>query len=80
MDDQPRPAVVAELLEAIDSRGARQTDLLAGLLMRGAWPGGHADRSDPMAAEWLRRWGPGQMQHSHIGGCSCVRGRCVVCN
>ena len=80
MDDQPRPAFVAALVEAIDTRTANQTDWIVRTLMRDAWPGGHADRRDPMAAEWVRRWGPAQMKRAHLDDCSCAHGRCAVCN
>jgi hypothetical protein len=80
MHDQPRPAIVAALVEAIDSRAPDQTDWMIRALVRGAWPGGHADRSDPMAVHWVRRWGPARMQQGYMGDCSCMQGRCAVCN
>jgi hypothetical protein len=80
MHDQPRPALVAALVEAIDARAGHETDRFARALLSGAWPGGHADRSDPMATEWVRRWGPARMRRSYMDDCSCVHGRCAVCN
>lgn len=80
MDDQPRSAVVAYLVEAIDSRAADQTGRLTDALVNGAWPGGHADRREPTAAEWVRRWGPARLQRSYRDDCSCAAGRCAVCN
>ncbi len=76
MDDQPRPVSVAALVESIDARAGHQTDWI----VRGPWPGGTADRSDPMAAQWVRRWGPARMQRSYLDACSCVEGHCAVCN
>jgi hypothetical protein len=80
MHDQPRPAIVAALVEAIDSRAPGQTDWMTRALMRGVWPGGHADRSDPTALHWVRRWGPARVQETYSGDCSCTQGRCAVCN
>jgi hypothetical protein len=48
-------AFVASLLDSIaDGRAER---LAANAAVR-CWPGGGADRTDRVAAEWLRRWGP----------------------
>ena len=80
MDDQPRPALVAALVEAIDSRTSYQSDWIMRALVGGAWPGGHADRSYPTAAEWVRRWGPVRVSEDYLGDCSCEHGRCAVCN
>jgi hypothetical protein len=66
-------------IEAIAARGDRDAERLATALLHRAWPGGSADRSEPVALEWLRRWGPARMS----GGawpCSCPAGRCAVCN
>ena len=80
MDDQPRPAFVAALVETLDRRTTRQTDFVARTLLRAGWPGGHADRHDPAAVEWVRRWGPARAQRRYIDDCSCSGGRCSVCN
>jgi hypothetical protein len=80
MHDQPRPAVVAAIVNAIDARTTSQTAWMLWSLVRGAWPGGPADRRDPVASEWVRRWGPGTLDASHLGDCSCAAGRCAVCN
>ena len=42
-------------------------------------PGGSADRTEPAALEWVRRWGPGRLTASPLD-CSCEQGRCAVCN
>jgi hypothetical protein len=80
MDDQPRPAYVAALVESIDTRGRQQTDWMLRALLRDAWPGGHTDRHDPMASDWVRRWGPSRIQAPYLGDCACAAGRCTVCN
>jgi hypothetical protein len=43
------------------------------------WPGGHQDRSNPAALAWLRHWRP-QRVGAELPVCSCVSGRCAVCN
>ena len=80
MHDQPRPAIVAAVVEAIDTRTTDQTAWMLWALVRGAWPGGPADRSNPAAAEWVRRWGPARLDRSQLADCSCEIGRCTVCN
>jgi hypothetical protein len=79
MDDEPRK-LVAAVVEAIDERPRAQTDFIMAALVRGAWPGGIGDRLEPAALEWVRRWGPGGEAPMAIGDCSCVLGRCAVCN
>jgi hypothetical protein len=45
------------------------------------WPGGPADRSQPAALEWVRRWRPRHpVGHGSIPACGCPSGRCLVCN
>jgi hypothetical protein len=79
MHDEPRNDVVAAVVEAIDERTASQTNFIMAALVRGAWPGGVADRREPGAIEWLRRWGPSGRAPSY-SDCSCIDGRCAVCN
>jgi len=38
-----------------------------------------ADRSSPVASEWLRRWRPAPMPLA-LPDCACATGRCGVCN
>jgi hypothetical protein len=80
MDDQPRPALVAAVVEKIDRRTSAQTALVMRALLAAGWPGGHDDRRDPAAVEWVRRWGPARAQRRFIDDCSCAGGRCAVCN
>jgi len=80
MHEEPR-SLVAAIAQAIDERPKAQTDFIMAALVRGAWPGGIGDRVEPAALDWVRRWGPGG-DHPPIAlaDCSCVLGRCVVCN
>lgn len=38
-----------------------------------------ADRSEPAAREWVRRWRP-QPASVALPECSCAQGRCATCN
>jgi len=48
-------------------------------MLRHSWPGGSRDRSEPVALEWVRRWGPRRIG-ALLPACSCTAGRCRVCN
>ena len=79
MDGPPPEPSVRAILESIESRSARDTDLLSARLVGGCWPGGVGDRTEPSALEWVRRWGPSRLTGEPLA-CSCVQGRCAVCN
>jgi hypothetical protein len=70
---------VPAIVESIESRDARATEQLSARLRNHSWPGGMGDRSDPTALDWVRRWGPSRLTAEPLP-CSCVRGRCAVCN
>jgi hypothetical protein len=72
------PEVVAHI-ESIWTRAQSDTDRLVTAMLRDCWPGGTGDRTETVALEWVRRWGPrrvGPIQSA----CSCAVGRCRVCN
>jgi hypothetical protein len=81
MADDPRRDVVPRHIAAIAARsdgdGRRLTQALAGR----CWPRG-GDRTEPVAAAWLRRWGParGGAGASLPPACACAGGICAVCN
>lgn len=52
--------------------------LIADLLAH-CWPGGLADRSEPVAMRWLRQWHPVPAAAA-LPVCSCAAGHCAVCN
>jgi hypothetical protein len=79
MHDEPRENVVSAVVEAIDERTEAQTNFIMAALVRGAWPGGIADRVERGALDWVRRWGPHGTAPPY-GDCSCIDGRCAVCN
>ena len=72
--------VVRDVVEAIDARTPSQTDFIMAAMVRGAWPGGIADRAEPAAREWVRQWGPKGLDGDYLEDCSCTAGHCLVCN
>ena len=76
MDDHAR---IPEHIEAIAERSDTAAQRLATILLHRAWPGGSADRMEPGALDWVRRWGPARMAPGELS-CSCAAGRCAVCN
>jgi hypothetical protein len=70
---------VAAHVRDVAGRSRSESDRLASLLLRWAWPDGHRDRFDPVAAEWLARWSPVMLGRVRPG-CLCPEGRCTVCN
>lgn len=80
MADDPRRAAVPDHIAAIAARTEGDARRLAQTLAGGCWPRG-GDRSEPVAARWLRQWGP---RHgagaSALPACACRVGACAVCN
>ena len=74
----PEPSVPA-IVESIEARTTRESEQLSSRLRNHCWPGGVGDRSEPSALEWVRRWGPSRLMTEPLS-CSCVQGRCAVCN
>jgi hypothetical protein len=71
-----------ELREHIESVAGRQEPgpiSLAARLAASCWPSGSEDRTDPTALEWVRRWRP-EKAGTPLPSCSCVTGRCGLCN
>lgn len=68
---------------ALHIRAARRPEhealLLADQLLRHCWPGGQADRSEPVARGWLRMWGPVKVI-ANVPACTCPSGHCTICN
>jgi hypothetical protein len=52
---------------------------LSTLIVSTCWPGGSEDRSEPAALDWIRHWRPERIA-AELPACSCLTGRCVVCN
>lgn len=70
---------IATHIESLASRGEPDTDILLSAMLAFCWPGRSADRTEPTALEWLRRWGP-KRGGVALPACSCADGRCRLCN
>jgi hypothetical protein len=79
MDDTARRELIAAHLDAMSRRTVAETSQLALVMLGRCWPGGTADRSDPSALDWVRRWGPKRLI-AMAPDCSCPQGHCPLCN
>jgi hypothetical protein len=79
MDDQPFRARAEAHIAAFARRTAADHDRLTGALRNRCWPGGPADRTEPVARGWVRAWGPA-CRHTVALHCTCAQGGCAVCN
>ena len=70
---------VPELGAEIEGRTAREAEALSSSLRAHCWPAS-SDSIVPMAVEWVRRWGPARSFTPSALDCTCVAGRCAVCN
>jgi hypothetical protein len=78
MADDPRRILVIAHIESVARRRAADADGLVAALLGRSWPGG-ADRTEPGAREWLRRWRPARGGPA-VPACACAHGGCQVCN
>jgi len=79
MDSDSRDAGLAAHIESVSARAAPDTDRLIAAMLAASWPGGMGDRTNSVALDWVRGWGPrgaGAAPHA----CGCAAGRCRVCN
>jgi len=75
----PTPETIAVHVRAAARPGTESRRLLNDL-MGYSWPGGHSDRSEPLARGWLSLWGPNR-SIADLPPCACRRGRrCPTCN
>jgi hypothetical protein len=72
------PEVLAHI-ESICTRAEPETDRLVLAMLHCCWPGGMGDRTETVAIEWVRRWGP-RRTGPIPSACRCATGRCHVCN
>lgn len=68
-----------EIRHHIESGAAHKTRGLTSRILGAYWPGGAEDRTERAALDWLRLWRP-QRAGAPLPVCSCVTGRCAVCN
>jgi hypothetical protein len=79
MKHPPQHQPIAAHITSVRTRSSVHTTALTAALVRRSWPGGVADRSEPTALPWVKRWGSGQLIPV-TRACSCAEGRCLVCN
>jgi hypothetical protein len=77
--DPRRRSLIADHISSTSRRSGAETGRLVSTLLRGCWPGGQGDRSEPAALEWVRRWRLGGAAISPPA-CSCRDGYCALCN
>jgi len=70
---------IAAHIASVSSRADADADRLIAALLGHCWPGGHCDRSEHVALEWVRRWRPRPIA-ALATACDCASGRCSVCN
>jgi len=75
MDDD----FIRKQIEALAARSGRAHPSAVGRILTTCWPGGVADRAEPVALRWLRQWRPATANLA-LPTCSCAGGRCSVCN
>jgi hypothetical protein len=79
VEDAKHTRAVRAHIRYLRVRSKPDADQFAGMMLRWVWPGGHDDRFDPVAVEWLRRWTP-ETIGTAPAECGCTAGRCTVCN
>jgi hypothetical protein len=70
---------IRKQIAAVAGRDDRQLHRLIAFIASACWPGGAADRREPVAADWLRRWRPAGSSPA-VPVCSCADGHCALCN
>jgi hypothetical protein len=78
-DDQPLRGRAEAHIAAHGRRTRADHDRLVKTLGGRCWPGGPADRTEPAARGWVRRWRPRPIGAIAIE-CTCAQGRCALCN
>jgi len=76
MPDQP----IHDRINALDTRTEAETSRLLTGMRLASWPGGDADRTEPGALGWVRRWRPERTGGATLPLCACAQGACAVCN
>jgi hypothetical protein len=79
MQEDPEIRDAMEIHVRAAARPGHASPILVDQLLRHGWPGGHADRLEPVARGWLRMWGPVKVIAT-VPACGCATGRCTVCN
>ena len=72
------PELLAHIESVADRHDTDIDRLIASILVH-CWPGGTGDRTQAVALEWIRRWGPHAAAPPRPA-CTCAGGRCTLCN
>jgi hypothetical protein len=70
---------IREQIQSGAVRDVRAAHTVIGRIAVACWPGGTADRIEPGALAWVRRWRPARTSGT-LPKCSCGAGHCAVCN
>jgi hypothetical protein len=70
---------IREQIQSVAARDESEARTVIGRIAIACWPGGTADRIEPGALAWVRRWRPASAAAA-LPVCSCPAGRCAVCN
>jgi hypothetical protein len=65
--------------QLLAARENRRSPTAVNRLTNTCWPGGAGDRMEPVAVDWVRRWRPASIAIP-LPVCTCVTGRCRICN
>ena len=71
-----------DIRDHIRRAARRETPAGRGISVRiigACWPGGPADRTEPVALLWVSRWRP-LAAGTSLPVCTCHTGHCLVCN
>jgi hypothetical protein len=79
MAGKPDDLAIGAHIESVCARAEPDTERLISTMLRSCWPGGTGDRSEAVALEWVRRWGP-RKAGPLAPACRCALGHCAVCN
>jgi hypothetical protein len=79
MDKHYDHTLITALIETIAGWTEADRDRLVAMLGGHCWPGGPIDRREPGEMQALRGWRPGGATPA-LFACSCLQGRCHICN
>ena len=79
MDKHSHRTLITAIIETIAGSTEADRSRLASTLGWHCWPGGPIDRREPGEMQALRGWRPGRATPA-LFACSCLRGRCHICN
>ena len=78
-ENHPLRARAEAHIAAAGRRTSEDHDRLERILRGWCWPGGTDDRTDAVARGLVRSRGPSCLTRLELG-CTCVQGRCNLCN